>query len=117
MIICEYKGAELNIIRTKRDALSFKTCFEEFGIGSYVSDVSHIYFRYDGYGKKTAVADDDIYTIDHECDGYEGASLSEVVDYIYRNRKYINAWLKDVCSGTNTAEHFAIESEMKVIDY
>ena len=118
MIVCEYMGEELNLIRTRKDALSFRTCFEEFGIGSYISAVTHIYFRYDGYGEKTAVTDDDIgYTIDHEHDGYIGASLSEVVDYIYRNRKHINAWMKDICSGKDMAEHFAIESEMKVIKY
>lgn len=118
MNMYEYMGAELNLIKTRNDAIRFMTCFNEFGIGSYVADVTHIWFRYDGYGIKTSVTDYDIgYSIDHEIYGVAKASLKEVIDYIYRNRKYINAWIKDIALRSDKSEHFALESEMKVIEY
>ena len=45
------------------------------------------------------------------------ASLKEVIDYIYRNRKYINAWIKYIALKSDKSDHFALESEMKVIEY
>lgn len=116
MIITCYKNAELEPINRRNDAIKLIAQFDEFGLGSYVADVTHIWFRRKDISNLPHVTDDDIiFTIDHEEDGYIGASMKEAVDYIYRNRKYINAWMRENCSGKE-AEHFPLESEMKVIE-
>jgi len=73
------------MIKTKADARNFLNLYQELSI-PYESFM----FRYDGKGEYKKE-----YTILHEENGYVGASEDEAASYVYRHRKYINAWLKD----------------------
>lgn len=69
------------MIRNKQDALAILKKYQEFNLPSWDFSFPSIWFRDNENGT---------YTIDHETQGIIGAKQEEVVNYIYRNRKFIN---------------------------
>ena len=76
------------MIKNKKQALEFLETYSEFELFDYWE--GSIWFRFDGEDEFHKP-----YTIDHETEGIIGATEREAVDYIFRNRKRINEWLKD----------------------
>ena len=77
----------MKMIKTKTDALSFVNAYSEFEMYDFFG--GSIWFRYDGTGNYRD------YTINHEESGIIGVTKLDVADYVYRNRKKINEWLRD----------------------
>lgn len=72
------------MIKNKKDALEFVQKYDEFELFDFTE--GSIWFRFDGESP---------YTINHETEGIIGAKTIQTVNYIWRNRKVINEWLKD----------------------
>ena len=79
----------LKLIKNKSDALKFVKSYTEFELLDFYND--SIWFRTDGCADNFS----NNFTINHETEGIIGANLNSVVDYVWRNRKKINEWLKD----------------------
>lgn len=75
------------MIKNKKDALDFVQKYSEFELFDFFD--GSIWFRYDGNN------DYRNYTINHDESGIIGTTITDVADYIWRNRKKINEWLKD----------------------
>ena len=73
-----------DMIKNKKDALEFVQKYDEFELFDFTE--GSIWFRFDS---------ENSYTINHETEGIIGATTLQTVDYIWRNRKVINEWLKD----------------------
>lgn len=77
------------LIKNKSDALQFVQSYTEFELFDAFN--GSIWFRHDFISDKFS----NCYTINHDTEGIIGANLNSVVDYVWKNRKKINEWLKD----------------------
>lgn len=74
------------MIRTKDDARIFLESHKEFSHQDWID--GEFWFRYDGISEGPLKHD---YTINHEAKGIIGVSKSEAINYVFRNRKRLNA--------------------------
>lgn len=75
------------MIMNKKQALEFVDTYSEFELFDFTK--GSIWFRFD---------EENSYTINHETEGIIRASKMVVVNYIWRNRKIINEWIKNRAS-------------------